>query len=64
MIFYLAEIEDAIEGQEAYSTLKAAKAARDQGTTVKRVTTGKISREMLCAIWNRQGYAAEMKEVS
>ena len=63
MIFYIAAIDDAMEGEVAYSPLKAAREARDEGTKVRKITTGRITRETACALFNREGFAVKQEEV-
>ena len=63
MIIYIAVIEDAMEGEVAYATLREAKADRDEGTKVRKITTGPLTREVACAIFNREGFAVKQEEI-
>lgn len=67
MIFYVVNLEDAGEHEQAFETLRAAsKTAKNEAeatlgcNTVTRVDTGKLSgRALAVAIFNREGYAYE-----
>ena len=63
MIIYLATVDDAPDGKVAYTTLREAKKERDKGTTVRKITTGRITREVACALFNREGFAVKQEEI-
>lgn len=64
MIFYVAAIDHATEGSVAYARLDDAKRDCDPGgEVVKIVTPDRITRELLCAIYNREGFAVSHTEV-
>ena len=63
MVIYIAVIEDAMEDEVAYTTLREAKADRDEGTKVRKITMPRITREVACAIFNREGFAVKQEEI-
>ena len=63
MIIYIAAIDDAMEGEVAYPTLRQAKADRDPGTKITKVTLGRMTRHALCCLFNREGYAVTQEEI-
>lgn len=63
MIFYLATVDDAMEGEVACETLREARAVRDKGTKVRKIETPPITRALLCAVYNRAAFAVKQEEI-
>jgi hypothetical protein len=63
---YTIRVDDAIEGSIAYPTLREAREAqRAFGVDgpISRIQIGKIPlRRLLCALYNREGFAAKQEE--
>lgn len=71
MIIYTVSDDDAMEGEIAFPTkaeaIAYAKAVAESGqpTSVTKIRVGKMPvRDMLCAVFNRLGYAAEQDVIA
>jgi hypothetical protein len=64
VIIYLVAAEDVTEGEVAFTSLHDAIArAREEGTRVRKIVLPKLTRALVCAIFNREGFAEKQEDV-